>query len=172
MFKNGEGPSLKEDFRARFRNVSRLMDCVGCDKCRLWGKLQTAGYGTALKVLFESDNDSGELPVLKRTELVALFNTYARLTSSLTAIQKFRAMVEADEAAEAAKSEPPPAVHTIPDRAKKPHTVVIPPETEPPAASEAVEYPSLRETFDEELARVIGAFRLVIKGWISLPKTM
>ena len=35
---------LKEDFRNRFRNVSRLMDCVGCDKCRLWGKLQTVGY--------------------------------------------------------------------------------------------------------------------------------
>jgi ERO1-like protein beta len=29
MFVNGEGPSLKEDFRNRFRNVSRIMDCVG-----------------------------------------------------------------------------------------------------------------------------------------------
>lgn len=28
------------------------MDCVGCDKCRLWGKLQTHGMGTALKILF------------------------------------------------------------------------------------------------------------------------
>ncbi|KAK4229723.1 putative endoplasmic oxidoreductin-1 precursor [Podospora fimiseda] len=98
MFKNGEGPSLKEDFRNRFRNVSRLMDCVGCDKCRLWGKLQTAGYGTALKVLFEFDNnDHPEVPVLKRTELVALFNTYARLSSSLNAVQKFREMVEGAE---------------------------------------------------------------------------
>lgn len=95
MFKNGEGPSLKEDFRNRFRNVSRLMDCVGCDKCRLWGKLQTAGYGAALKVLFEFDNnDPPSVPVLKRTELVALFNTYARLSNSLEAIQQFRKMVE------------------------------------------------------------------------------
>lgn len=23
-----------------FRNISQIMDCVGCDKCRLWGKLQ------------------------------------------------------------------------------------------------------------------------------------
>ncbi|EAQ93475.1 hypothetical protein CHGG_01710 [Chaetomium globosum CBS 148.51] len=100
MFKNGEGPSLKEDFRNRFRNVSRLMDCVGCDKCRLWGKLQTVGYGTALKVLFEFDNnDAPAVPILKRTELVALFNTYARLSSSMTAIQEFRAMVEQIEAA-------------------------------------------------------------------------
>ena len=28
------------------------MDCVGCDKCRLWGKVQTHGMGTALKILF------------------------------------------------------------------------------------------------------------------------
>jgi ERO1-like protein beta len=100
MFKNGEGPSLKEDFRNRFRNVSRIMDCVGCDKCRLWGKLQVSGYGTALKVLFETDNDSGEVPELKRTELVALFNTYARLSSSVEAHHQFRAMLEAQRAHE------------------------------------------------------------------------
>ena len=94
MFVNGEGPSLKEDFRNRFRNVSRLMDCVGCDKCRLWGKVQTNGYGTALKVLFEFGNkNSGAVPTLKRTEVVALFNTYARLGDSITAIGKFRAMM-------------------------------------------------------------------------------
>ncbi|KAK5241154.1 endoplasmic oxidoreductin-1, partial [Cryomyces antarcticus] len=69
------GISLKEDFRNRFRNVSRIMDCVGCDKCRLWGKLQTAGYGTALKVLFELGQEQSEgqsKPLLRRTELVAL----------------------------------------------------------------------------------------------------
>lgn len=31
---------------------SALMDCVGCEKCRLWGKLQVLGLGTALKILF------------------------------------------------------------------------------------------------------------------------
>ena len=96
MFVNGEGPSLKEDFRNRFRNVSRVMDCVGCDKCRLWGKLQTAGYGAALKVLFEYDNKM-EAPVLKRTELVALFNTLARISASLSAVDEFRRMVEVEE---------------------------------------------------------------------------
>jgi ERO1-like protein beta len=46
---------LKEEFKSHFRNVSRIMDCVGCDKCRLWGKVQTTGLATALKVLFELD---------------------------------------------------------------------------------------------------------------------
>lgn len=149
MFKNGEGPSLKEDFRNRFRNVSRLMDCVGCDKCRLWGKLQTAGYGTALKVLFEFANNDGnnnapaststagadEIPFkLKRTELVALFNTYARLSSSLEAVQKFRAMAEETESEsheqnEGGKQKEGAAyaegAHHIPDRAKKPRHVIV-----------------------------------------------
>ncbi|GAB1297920.1 ERO1-like protein beta [Apodemus speciosus] len=38
--------SLKEEFRLHFKNISRIMDCVGCDKCRLWGKLQT-GFSCA-----------------------------------------------------------------------------------------------------------------------------
>ena len=88
---NGDMLDLKDDFKHRFRNVSRLMDCVGCDKCRLWGKVQTAGYGAALKVLFEFDETkNGENPHLRRTELVALVNTLGRLSDSLSAIHKFR----------------------------------------------------------------------------------
>lgn len=30
----------QEEFRLHFKNISRIMDCVGCSKCRLWGKLQ------------------------------------------------------------------------------------------------------------------------------------
>ncbi|KAL6159412.1 endoplasmic oxidoreductin-1 [Exserohilum turcicum] len=98
MFQEPESVALKEDFRNRFRNVSRIMDCVGCDKCRLWGKLQTNGYGTALKVLFEFDeNDSSKDPPLRRTELVALINTMNRLSHSLSAIKEFRRMMDERE---------------------------------------------------------------------------
>ena len=90
MFQDpASGIELKEDFRQRFRNVSRLMDCVGCDKCRLWGKLQTAGYGTALKVLFELDDDTANFH-LKRTELVSLINTLGRISDSISALTYFR----------------------------------------------------------------------------------
>uniref|UniRef100_A0A8C6PD98 Endoplasmic reticulum oxidoreductase 1 beta n=2 Tax=Nothobranchius furzeri TaxID=105023 RepID=A0A8C6PD98_NOTFU len=37
-----EAKTLKEDFRLHFKNISRIMDCVGCSKCRLWGKLQVS----------------------------------------------------------------------------------------------------------------------------------
>ncbi|KAL2147240.1 hypothetical protein VTI28DRAFT_195 [Corynascus sepedonium] len=195
MFKNGEGPSLKEDFRNRFRNVSRLMDCVGCDKCRLWGKLQTAGYGTALKVLFEFDNNDSPpvLPILKRTELVALFNTYARLSSSMDAIQKFRKMVEQPDAAandsfeerlkEAEK------LSVIPDRAKKPRHAVVPnpsssssqgappSEVDEEAAHDEHESPNqgrrtIKQEFDDELGRVIKALKFVLRSWIGFPGVM
>ncbi len=53
MFKSDE--ALKEEFKSHFRNVSMIMDCVTCEKCRLWGKIQISGIGTALKILFSFD---------------------------------------------------------------------------------------------------------------------
>lgn len=93
---NGGSKKLKDEFREKFLNITRIMDCVGCDKCRLWGKLQTQGMGTALKILFSGkfeydahDNSlfiidkkdaSHERPEfkMKRTEIVALFNAFGR----------------------------------------------------------------------------------------------
>ncbi|KAF4311222.1 Endoplasmic reticulum oxidoreductin 1 [Botryosphaeria dothidea] len=95
MFQDSHAAVLKDDFKHRFRNVSRIMDCVGCDKCRLWGKLQVTGYGTALKVLFEFDEkDPSSAPPLRRTELVALVNTLGRISHSIHAVKEFRRMVE------------------------------------------------------------------------------
>ena len=89
--------ALKDDFKNRFRNVSRIMDCVGCDKCRLWGKLQTNGLGAALKVLFEFEEGADGMdtnPALRRTELVALVNTLDKISASLSAIAEFEALIE------------------------------------------------------------------------------
>ena len=52
--------ALKQQFKDHFRNVTRIMDCVGCDKCRLWGKVQTTGVATAMKILFELDEKALE----------------------------------------------------------------------------------------------------------------
>jgi hypothetical protein len=86
--------SLKSEFKQHFRNVSLIMDCVGCDKCRLWGKLQITGIGTALKLLFSSSEQEqdggGDAVVLSRSEVVAFINTLHRLSESLAAVDKFR----------------------------------------------------------------------------------
>lgn len=83
-----QAKKLKSEFRDHFRNVTRIMDCVGCDKCKLWGKLQTRGLGTALKILF-SNNKENKLR-LQREEIVALFNAFGRLSTSIYKLDDFR----------------------------------------------------------------------------------
>ncbi|KAI0227221.1 ERO1-like protein beta [Lamellibrachia satsuma] len=94
-----------EEFKLHFRNISRIMDCVGCDKCRMWGKIQIRGLGTALKILFSGDSmrpDStithqhkkGTLPFqLTRGEIVALLNSFGRLSKSIHELEVFRKLM-------------------------------------------------------------------------------
>lgn len=103
MFTGGrEAQILKEEFRQHFRNISRIMDCVGCDKCKLWGKLQIHGLGTALKILFSGKFDRWEPTLhnfsrkqffLERSEIVALINSFGRLSESIFELDKFRRMM-------------------------------------------------------------------------------
>lgn len=114
--------TLKKEFRQHFHNISRIMDCVGCDKCKLWGKLQITGLGTALKILFSEGKskanldlskmadelqrlqppppvagsgtvvDAGDLK-LTRNEIVALFNAFGRISTSIRQMERFREMI-------------------------------------------------------------------------------
>lgn len=43
LWKGSDGPLLKKQLQAHFHNITRAMDCVGCEKCKLWGKLQLLG---------------------------------------------------------------------------------------------------------------------------------
>ncbi|CAF1215806.1 unnamed protein product [Rotaria magnacalcarata] len=77
LFQDGK-ELLKVEFKDHFRNISHIMDCVGCDKCKLWGKLQVQALGTALKILFT------EHPIqLQRSEIVSLINGFNRLSTSV-----------------------------------------------------------------------------------------
>ena len=166
---------LKEDFRQRFRNVSRLMDCVGCDKCRLWGKLQTVGYGTALKVLFEYDEEkNGENPPLRRTELVALVNTLDRISNSLNALATFREM------ALDATSITPSSPETHSSTTRKVPTI----QTQAQAFEEDDEdddfdtlldqssQTSISQAIHEELSLVFRTFQWVLRSWLDIPGKM
>lgn len=108
MFTGGskQAQKLKEEFRHHFRNITRIMDCVGCDKCKVWGKLQTQGLGTALKILFSGSFDKAnptafDLKSMKRSrfqltrnEIVALFNAFGRLSNSIYNLETFRQAAE------------------------------------------------------------------------------
>ena len=69
-------------FRQRLHNVSKLMDCVGCGRCRLWGKLQVQGLGTALRILYSPDRQA-VLSSLGRAHVVSLLNLLGRLSHSV-----------------------------------------------------------------------------------------
>ncbi|KAM7424620.1 hypothetical protein PAMA_000804 [Pampus argenteus] len=96
-----EAAKLKEDIRLAFLNITRIMDCMGCFKCRLWGKLQTQGLGTALKILF-SKQQIEALPTssvqrpsfqLSRQEIVSLLNAFGRISTSIRELKNFRRLL-------------------------------------------------------------------------------
>ncbi|GAV46432.1 hypothetical protein ZYGR_0A00230 [Zygosaccharomyces rouxii] len=97
IFEGELSSKLKDDFRIRFKNVTQIMDCVHCDRCRMWGKVQTTGYATSLKILFELDesNENSKQHVvdkLTKYELIALFNTFDRLSKSIESVNNFEKM--------------------------------------------------------------------------------
>lgn len=90
----GKEPNLRAEFQDHFRNISRVMDCVSCDKCKLWGKLQTNGLGTALKILVTADPSRLNL---SRNEVVALFNAFGRISTSIQQLENFRQQLRSRE---------------------------------------------------------------------------
>lgn len=86
LFAASDLSPVKQQLKQQFRKVSGLVDCVGCDRCRLWSKIQITGYATALKVLFEKIEP--EQP-LERLELVALINTFDKISESVRAAGYF-----------------------------------------------------------------------------------
>ncbi|KAJ4754603.1 Endoplasmic reticulum oxidoreductin-1 [Rhynchospora pubera] len=85
LWKGEEGPELMHQIQKQFRNISAMMDCVGCEKCRLWGKLQVLGLGTALDILFSGNVTSNLIQPLQleRNEIIALINLLNRLSESV-----------------------------------------------------------------------------------------
>ncbi|CAM6032086.1 unnamed protein product [Sphagnum compactum] len=77
---------LKKSFRQHFQNISRIIDCVGCLRCRLWSKIQIIGLGTALKILFSYESPGPDFR-LSKTEVVALFNALGKFSETLSEIQ-------------------------------------------------------------------------------------
>lgn len=71
-----ENPKVRL-YQKYIHNISRIMNCVECEKCRLYGKMQTYGIGTALKILL------GYNHFYKRNEMVALFNAWNKISMSV-----------------------------------------------------------------------------------------
>ncbi|KNC76997.1 hypothetical protein SARC_10530 [Sphaeroforma arctica JP610] len=121
-----EMDNLKVEFRDKFHNVSRIMDCVECAKCRMWGKLQIEGLATAIKILFTNTYTSDEIEPetcpaeqtgsssafsknlkLRRNEVVSLFQTLEHFSYSINQLEGLRNMYIPDPKTRE-QSKPPP----------------------------------------------------------------
>lgn len=68
---------MVRQYQKYIHNISNILNCVECEKCRLFGKMQTYGVGTALKILL------GYPTPYKRNEIVALFNVFNKISMSV-----------------------------------------------------------------------------------------
>ena len=83
---------MAHEFAEHFKNItSNIMDCVACEKCRLWGKIQIHGLGTAFKIL---THDKG-IPIhLTRHEITSLINGIAKLSKSILFLEEFDKLMQ------------------------------------------------------------------------------
>ena len=88
FFRGVDAAALLVQLRRRIVRLHKAMECVGCERCRLWGTLQALGIDVATRLLFPPHE--GAAPPLMRQEAVALVNTLERLSSSLAYMQDFQ----------------------------------------------------------------------------------
>lgn len=69
----------------KFNNISDLIDCLGCEKCRLHGKLKL----TALQIIVRASGRAEQL-MLERNEIVALLHALDYFAQSIIFVQKFK----------------------------------------------------------------------------------
>lgn len=74
------------ELQNKFFNISRIFDCISCDKCRLNGKVQITGLGAAMKIIFAKQRD---LKTLKKTELISLIQLLNKLSESIEFYQQY-----------------------------------------------------------------------------------
>ena len=70
----------------RFRNISSLIDCVTCSKCRMHAKLEVIGMATMLKIMFTPSLEELKTSI-NRNELVSFINLFAKLSKSVSNVK-------------------------------------------------------------------------------------
>jgi len=74
---------------AQFQNITRILDCVECEKCRLHGKLKM----TALEVALRASGTASPVTSLERNEVTALINAVAYFAESILILHRMELRV-------------------------------------------------------------------------------
>lgn len=87
--------TLKRQFKSVFQNITALVDCVTCQRCRLHAKVYALGLGSALKVLLTRQDLISQ--TTSRDEMVALINVLWKVSESLDDATQLTAQYEKAE---------------------------------------------------------------------------
>lgn len=97
MFTSPDANELKQQLRAKFRNISEIMDCVACESCKVQAKLNVLGIGTALKILVaDADKRPTVIQNLQRNEIIALINALRKYSGAIITIRKMEQRIAAE----------------------------------------------------------------------------
>lgn len=79
-----DGVSKKDHatMQLTMQNITTLMDCVACEKCRVWSKLESKGLSTAMEIVLKKG-----IVDLDRAEKVALINLARQISFSIRSIE-------------------------------------------------------------------------------------
>lgn len=83
-FENFMNSKKTKELITRFRNISSIIDCVTCSKCRMHAKLEVFGMSTMLKIMFANQDELKEK--VRRNELVSFINLFAKLSKTVSNI--------------------------------------------------------------------------------------
>merc|ERR1712154_428740 len=83
---------IMDNFRNVFRNISDIIDCVSCEKCKLHAKCGLLGLDTALKILFSKEVLSVDM--FERNEILALIVTLGKYSDAIQFIEEMEQQIE------------------------------------------------------------------------------
>jgi ERO1-like protein alpha len=89
LFNSPDSAQLRRELHESFRKISMIMDCVGCEQCKLHAKLKVSGLGAALKVLLYEGEDLSGLQ-LNRNEISSLFHAIGYFSDAISVVEKMK----------------------------------------------------------------------------------
>jgi flavocytochrome c len=111
---------LKRQFKSTFKNITELVDCVQCQRCRLHAKIFSLGLGSALKILLTPPELIST--TTSRDEVVALVNVLWKLSEAIedaTELQKLY-WTQQTEASQKSQRQKPEEESKAPPRPSSP----------------------------------------------------
>lgn len=82
-------PSVTENTLRRADGIVKLMNCMNCLKCKVWGKVQMKGLRTALKLVLCARDENASCMVT-REDIVYFLNLTQRLTCALALYREYK----------------------------------------------------------------------------------